>query len=458
MKQEIKSLIKKEIKHIDEFIEKNNLSLEISIQLYNSIYYNYGSKLYKKYVPKYIQKADINTLLFEQRYIDIYTKYGEKTFSKYESTAYSNDVIYESNNIFKAFVYDFRTEFLYFFKTRIVPFFAALAMVVPFSTALASEKQKENNYKKHTDEITMYLNNVDNYGKQIANYKLSDLENIMKIMYDTWNNIQGYGMPEKDLIGYLGLDIQNGVGVCRNFADDMSRRLNAINPNYKAHSITVNVSNSENIDFPIANIEKKDILFETLKMNNFNTSSLPYTYPLKNLLPNHAIVFLTIPNKNIPLIVDPVNLSLGTFSDGKITFFNIGKNNNEHSFSRSIIGDLLISGFSGFEYSLEYFSSFNNSDYSFDELNNLYGIDAQNKALQKVRYLPVLWSGYDDYKNLYNNNLYNNNRSKKTSFKDSLIVTDNYKYNSKIAKKINYNNNKSYNTNYNNSRKCDLEK
>ena len=163
MKQEIKSLIKKEIKHIDEFIEKNNLSLENSIQLYNSIYYNYGSKLYKKYVPKYIQKADINALLFEQRYIDIYTKYGEKTFSKYESTAYSNDVIYESNNIFKAFVYDFRTEFLYFFKTRIVPFFAALAMVVPFSTALASEKQKENNYKNHTDEITMYLNNVDNY-------------------------------------------------------------------------------------------------------------------------------------------------------------------------------------------------------------------------------------------------------------------------------------------------------
>ena len=440
MKKEIKSLVKKEVAHIFELIEKNNLSIENSIQLYNSIYYNYGSKLYKKYVPKYIQNADITSLLLEQRYIDIYTKYGEKTFLKYKSNAYSTDIMYESNNIFKAFIYDFCTEFSRFFKTKIVPFFTAIALAIPFSTAIASEKQKKDNYQNNTDEITMYLNNVENYGKQIANYKLTDLENIMKIMYDTWNNIHGYGMPEKDLIGYLGLDIQNGVGVCRNFADDMSRRLNAINPNYKAHSITVNVTNSENTGFPIANIEKKDILFETLKENNYNTSSLPYTYPLKNLLPNHAVVFLTIPDKNIPLIVDPVNISLGTFLDGKITFFNIGENNKNYSFSRSFIGDLLISGFSGFEYSLEYFSNFNNSDYSFNELNALYGIDAQNKALKKVRYLPVLWSNCDDYNKFYNTNY------KTNYFKNSLIVSDSYKYNNntKISKTINYNKTKKY--------------
>lgn len=436
-----KTLIKNEIKRIKELIEKNNLSIENSIQLYNSIYYSYGSELYKKYVPKYIQNADIKKLVLEQKYIDIYTKYGEKTFVKYQTNAFNDDILYESGNIFKAFVYDFRNEFLHFFKTKVIPLFTTLALAIPFSTALASEKQKNDNYKNYSNEINAYLNNVNCYGKQIANYHLSDLENIMKIMYDTWDNVRGYGIPENDFIGYLGLDIQNGTGVCRNFADDMSRRLNAINPNYKAHSVTVdvNVSNSDVVAFSNSNIEKKDIFFETLQTNNFNTSSLLYKYPLKNILPNHVVVFLTIPDKNIPLVVDPVNIALGTFSDGKITFFNIDKNNNDYSLSHSLIGDLLISGFSGFEYSLEYFSNFYNSDYNFDELNTLYGIDAQNKALDKVRYLPVLWSGYDDYhKNIYDN------YHKKNSFRNSLIVSENYDYsnNSKIAKEINYKNNK----------------
>ena len=110
------------------------------------------------------------------------------------------------------------------------------------------------------------------------------------------------------------------------------------------------------------------------------------------------------------------------------------------------MGDTLLSGFEGFEYPFEYIDSFNNDcKLSFEELDELYGIAAQNKALEKVKDLEVCWYGTPDKNNLVNdindstnigytynnnNNVQNNINSKQksntnfSSFRESLIVSN----------------------------------
>ena len=76
----------------------------------------------------------------------------------------------------------------------------------------------------------------------------------MKLMKDMYETTRGYGQPEIDAQGYYGMDMQEGgIGVCRNIAD----KLNAINPDYNARSITC-ISNYSNIEYN--NMENKIVM------------------------------------------------------------------------------------------------------------------------------------------------------------------------------------------------------
>ena len=83
---------------------------------------------------------------------------------------------------------------------------------------------------------------------------LSDIQIFMKVMDDMWGSIQGYKTPEKDIHGFLELDLANedGYGVCRNMASDVARKLQEINPDYNARTIAVYIEDG----FKIADIER----------------------------------------------------------------------------------------------------------------------------------------------------------------------------------------------------------
>lgn len=439
-----KDNIKNEIKYIKKLIKEKKLNTAQSIEYYNEIYYKYGSEIYKKFVPKSVQKEDVFLLRCDNRYIDIYSKYGEKVFNCEKPIILENDVYYESGSKLKGLVYHCISELSYTFRKLFLPIFTGIVLSFPVGTAIASEKEKMDNYRTYTNEIENYIDNVKNYSKQIANYNLSDIENIMKVMNDTWNNTNGYGLPYKDLIGYLGLDIELGQGVCRNIADDFARKINCINPDYNAHIIVVNCSDTDSI-VNLPPISRKQVPDFPLKLEQIHTDSLLATYPFKDLIGNHAVVLMNIPENNAQLIVDPTNPSVGVYSNGKITLFNPVLE-NDYSLSRNFMGDTLLSGFEGFEYPFEYIDSFNNDcKLSFEELDELYGIAAQNKALEKVKDLEVCWYGTSDKNNLTNdindstnigytytttNNIQNNINSKEksktnfNSFRESLIVSN----------------------------------
>lgn len=235
----------------------------------------------------------------------------------------------------------------------------------------------------------------------------------MKVIYDLWNNINGYGEPQKDLIGCLGLDMTYGQGVCRNIADDVARKLNFINPDYNAHLIVVQYDNIESVTsvIPFNNQLINQNIIQQSASDSFIDS---YNYP--EYIGNHAVILMDIPENNVKLIVDPTNPSLGVYVDGEIHLFN-KVNGNNSSITRNFLGDTLVNGFDGFTYPIEYFDSCDNDcTLTFEELDNLYGVDAQFDALAKIDKLEVDWCSI-------NNN--DNKTTKNTnSFKNSLLVSE----------------------------------
>lgn len=244
--------------------------------------------------------------------------------------------------------------------------------------------------KQYSSEIELYTDDLKKYADEVKSYNLTNLENIMLVIDDMWNNIHGYGTPNIDTIACLGLDIskENGVGVCRNMSDDIARKLNLINSKYNARVLGTYVD-AEN--FELANIEQKinnevtdsgindiaDISLENMKENVKES--------MEKLVGNHAIILMDIPNTDTHLIVDPTNPSIGVFYNGKIIVFNsIGKNGiKEYPVSTA---NAKLKGFKGLlELPIDYIKSISSED--LEILEQQYGLKAQNDALDKVRSL-----------------------------------------------------------------------
>lgn len=423
MKKEKKEIIKKEIKYIKNEIKTKNLTIKESIPLYNQLYLKYGSEIYKKYTPYAVKEKDMDLLFDDYRFVEFYIKYGEKEFNYHKYLIKSIDMELETGNKFKSFIYKHANLLKENFFKLVLPIATSIWLALPVYTAASSEIAQIKTRNSNSEEIETYLDNVQKYSNQISSYNLTDIENIMKVISDLWQNINGYGEPQKDLIGCLGLDIAYGQGVCRNMVDDTARKLNCINPEYNAHLIVVQYQNVNTVTsvIPFNN--------ELLTQNNFNnttqtkksTTSFIDSYDYPEYIGNHAVILMNIPENNVQLIVDPTNPSIGVYVDGKIHIFNkiIGEN---HSLSRNFLGDALVNGFDGFIYPIEYIDSYDNDcKLSLEELEKLYGIDAQFNALCNVETLTVDWPKID-YINVSNNS---SNESKvSNSFKELLYVSE----------------------------------
>ncbi len=99
---------------------------------------------------------------------------------------------------------------------------------------------------------------------------------------------------------------------------------------------------------------------------------------------NHGIVAIDIQEDKLTLLIDPTNPSIGIYKDGKIKMFNETKP-DEVIQDRSIMGDAYNKGFEGIiDYPIDYIKSFIEPTLSIEELEEKYGLYAQNKMLEKI--------------------------------------------------------------------------
>ena len=99
----------------------------------------------------------------------------------------------------------------------------------------------------------------------------------------------------------------------------------------------------------------------------------------KNVIGNHVITLIDIPEEGVILVADPTNPSIGLYKNGKIKMFNSDKEyvTNEGS-------NMLFNGYEGLETVGDFIDSFTNES-SYEKLKEEYGLEQQNEALEYVR-------------------------------------------------------------------------
>lgn len=346
---------------------------------YQKIYELYGKDIYANKTPLIYQMKDMYKLFKEKKFIDIQVKYGDlANFYLLPSFLY-NDVLFNSNNKIKSYIFKNIMIIKNFFKYIIYLssiYFLAIITSLPMLSLMEIEKNKQI----YEEEIDNYEENLNEYISSLNLEGKTDLEIIMMLINDMWESIEGYKKPEIDAVGYERLDINNGFGVCRNMADDIAAKLNAINPKYNARKLVVE---SNFIDYEFADVNIKVVPEEPneeVLEKTENKESL-VDQVMDQVIGNHMVILVDIPDKNITLVVDPTNVGIGILKNGRITMFN----GLESTYEIKETNNILFYGY------LEYFKLLCDEfksvipQESIEELNKEYGIDAQNKALEKVK-------------------------------------------------------------------------
>ena len=355
---------------------------------YDDIFTLYGRSVYLFNTPEKYMKKDIKQLLKAGKFEDIYFKYGEPKYNNNLTKMQAIDVYMETKNHGKKFISKTKNKLV----KKVLP--AVVVGGISFNTipyvmfpvlAVASIK---NNARIYAEEIVSYNARINDYAKQFEKLDLSDIQVIMKVMDDMWKDIKGYGRPQKDVYGYSRLDFlePGGVGVCRNMADDVAAKLNAINPQYNAR--TINVSADESKDYNIANIERKiynpnsTVVGDSNEVGKTDTNDFEknLTKLAQTVFGNHKVVMMDVPNETYNLIVDPTNPSIGIFKNGQIYTFSTddGKGVSNPYYSQF---------FDGYASEYDYQNKVKNSyqDLDMDLLRSKWGIEAENIALNEAR-------------------------------------------------------------------------
>lgn len=307
---------------------------------YDQIYHLYGSKAYQKYVPKLRQLQSILRLKKAHNYDLIYKKHGKDYFYN----RYYQDIVYETGNPLKSLFYKYKKEL----KDVLVNSNINIVIVL-LGWELISAITIFTNSIDYAEEIAIYNQHIEEYAKEFDASELNDLEIVEKIV-DEIHEEAIYGTPELDLEGYWRLDILNGVGVCRNMADDFTTKMNAINPDYQAKTCCVYTKSEYS--------------------NTFQSI-------LAQCMGNHAVVLMHIPNSDIILVVDPTNEAIGVLKNGQLYSFS------NNTWELKCFGTM---------YGMNelYWKVLNSIESFFveeeiSELEELYGIKEQQEALRRIR-------------------------------------------------------------------------
>ena len=356
---------------------------------YDKIYEQFGNEAYRKNIPKRLRKQELKKLKQERKYFDIYNKYGTAEYEKVLIKAMYEERK-ENKGILNASLWRIKENIRNATKNLLIVTTGTLLLAPPSIVVTGAQYVKEETEKNriaYSKEIEDYNTKIEEYAKKVNSMNLSDAEIFMKVMKDMWENIEGYGVPKRDITGFLELDLatEEGVGVCRNMATDVAKKLNAINPKYNARTMVVMLG--EEGKYTCANIEQKIVKNDANANNQEEKDGKMIDKILEKTFGNHMVTLVDEPEDNLILVLDPTNPGIGIYKDGEITMLNSDNENGlkfeakEYSTSFMTKGGLEnISGVIE-----DYARSFEKSKLSPKEIENKYGLKAQNHILDKMK-------------------------------------------------------------------------
>ena len=353
---------------------------------YNEIYAEYGSKVYKKNTPRKVKNADIELLIKEKQFQYIKEKYGENTYIDVLIREYFREINESKVSGWNKFVAK------------------AKGMLLK-----ASEDNINENRINYAAEIETYNNKIEEYAKEVKSMDLSDIQTFMKVMDDMWKSIDGFGTPAKDIQGFYELDLasEDGYGVCRNMASDVAKKLNAINPEYNARTITVKMQDGGS--YRMANIERhehnEEIKNEDIEVEEeeLGISDSLNSISKEFIIGNHLVTLVDIKEDNLILVLDPTNPGIGIYKNGEISMLNAGIEKDARHYEVKEVGNMFFhGGVSGVKDSIvDIADSFSKSPLKYEKIDEKYGIDAQNRALEEVRQMSAKENESETFRNEY---------------------------------------------------------
>ncbi len=210
---------------------KREIKLLAKQKKFDQIYEEYGPYHFRRCVSIEFKILDVEKLVKEEKFEKIYEKYGET----YQTMQEKYGIGEEDENLLakKTFWKSIKRTFLITFIPSFLGSFLSSHVLAP---AFFADRAIKDNAKKYEKEIKEYEEKIKEYSKKFDPKTQSDMEIIMRTMKDMHETIRGYGTPEIDATGYLGIDVmdKDGIGVCRNMAPNIADKLNAINPEYNA--------------------------------------------------------------------------------------------------------------------------------------------------------------------------------------------------------------------------------
>ena len=350
---------------------------------YNEIFNQYGREVFLKNVSFRYKRKDLKKLEKESRLEDIYLRYGPKEYNKYLFNEEFEERK-EAKGSFKAHLWKLN------YRLKILLTSTALALPLP-AVVLGTEVDIETykNSKIYAEEITEYENKITKYAQEVKKLGLNDIQTFMKVYQDMWLSIGGFGEPEKDLTGYLELDLleEDGEGTCRNMSADIAEKLNKINPNYNARTIVCYTNEPTNYIYANIYIPPKKEKEENVENeNNDNEEDTFVSNNVKKVFGNHAVTLVDIEEDGITLALDSTNPGIGLYVNGNIVMFN-SLDGNEIIFTTK---EYTTIGFlrgidSTFEIVKDYIDSYiDNPKITYSQIKEKYGLEAQNRAIDEV--------------------------------------------------------------------------
>lgn len=367
-------------------ISKERIKVLKKENKYDEIYFEFGKDGYNKNVPyKYIKK-DLKKLKAEGRYEEIFIKYGENEYKKILDLAKYNE-IKEAKGKVRAIFWKIKNE-----TKKVIKH---LGIIIPIAISasattlsLGVEYDNKENAKKYEDEIKEYNDKIEEYAKEVNKIKLNDVQIFMKVMDDMWKSIKGYATPKKDISGFLELDLatEDGYGVCRNMASDIARKLNKINPQYNARTMTVRMEKDSY--YEIANINRNIIQTNNTTEEQSDVKENSIEEIINKIAGNHMVTLVDVPSDELTVVLDPTNPGIGIYKDGKIIMLNPGKEKKFPEYTPKKLMEALVieGGYDNFnDITLDYIDSYKKTKLTMKQIKDKYGIEAQNRALIQVR-------------------------------------------------------------------------
>ena len=370
---------------------------------YEVIYRKFGSKEYVKNTPSSYRKKDLNKLVKEGKFEDIYSKYGKKVYNNLLSRAKYQE-IKENKGRKSAILWRIKR------SLKLTGLYLGIASsTFTLSLPVLNASTTKENEIKYEKEIKNYDNKIKKYAEEVNELKLNDVQVFMKVIDDMWNQIKGYKNPELDLTGFMELDLasEDGYGVCRNMASDVARKLNEINPDYNARTLVVNMGHDG--QYKLADVKRK--ILEENETVDTDSSSRAVQNKMSDILGNHMITLVDVKSDNLIVVLDPTNPGIGIYQNGKIEMLNSVKGNELNFDTRKFTTFITSNGYKdGAESVIDFADSYQESKLSPKQIEEKYGLDAQNQALKEVRKIEEAKA--------------NKNLSDKESFKESLKVAN----------------------------------